>query len=109
MMIFYKAAGRGFGKDQSDILWSLASFYSDIGFIDKAKPYYHEALTSDGDSISYYSDLAGLEQDLAKANDLLLKEYKLDTSNIGIFSNLGTNYLILGQYKKSLECFKKVD
>jgi TolB-like protein/Tfp pilus assembly protein PilF len=106
--IYYNAVKRGSEKEQPDILWSLAYFYSDIGFIDKAKAYYREVLKSDGDSISYYSELAGLEQDLAKANDLLLKKYKLDTTDIGIFNNLGTNYLILDQYKESLECFKKV-
>jgi TolB-like protein/Tfp pilus assembly protein PilF len=106
--ILYNAASRGIGNESSDILWILAKIYSEIGFIDKAKHYYHEAFTLNGDSIGYYSDLTGLEQDLAKANDLLLKDYKLDTTNIGIFNNLGTNYLILGQYKESLECFKKL-
>ena len=106
--ILYNAAGRGTGNERSDILLILADFYSDIGFIDEAKYCHSEVLKSDGDSIWYYWSLAGIEQDLTKANDLLLKEYKLDTTNIGIFKNLGTNYLILGQYKESLECFKKV-
>ena len=106
--IFYNAVKRSSGKDLPDIFWSLAYTYSDIGFIDRAKYYYQEAFNLNGDSIGYYSDLAGLEQDLAKANDLLLKVYKLDTTNIGIFNNLGTNYLILGHYKESLECFKKM-
>jgi tetratricopeptide (TPR) repeat protein len=39
---------------------------------------------------------------------IFVQRYKLDTTNIGIFNNLGTNYLILGQYKESLGCFKKV-
>jgi TolB-like protein/lipopolysaccharide biosynthesis regulator YciM len=104
----YNATKRGSGKDLPDVLWSLAIIYSDIGFIDKAKYYYHETLISGGDSLSYYSDLAGIEEDLVKANDLLCKVYKLDTTYIGIVNNLGTNYLILGQYKESLECFKKV-
>lgn len=107
--IYYNAVGRGSEKEQLDILWSLAYFYSDLGFIDKAKYYYSEIFKLDGDSLWYYSGLAGIEQDLAKANDLLLKKYKLDTTDIGIFNNLGTNYLILAQYKESLECFKKVN
>lgn len=106
--ILYNAARRGTGNERSDILLILANFYSDIGFIDEAKYCYSEVLKLDGDSLWYYWSLSGIEQDLAKANDLLLKEYKLDTTDIGIFNNLGTNYLILGQYKESLKCFKKV-
>jgi tetratricopeptide (TPR) repeat protein len=67
--ILYNAESRGTGNERLDILLILADFYSDMGFIDEAKYCYSEVLKSDGDSIWYYWSLAGMEQDLAKAND----------------------------------------
>ena len=57
----FKVINRYHGGMTPKYLRFLAQFYSDVGFIDKAKYYYNEAYKLDGDSAIYFRNIAGLE------------------------------------------------
>jgi TolB-like protein len=57
----YKALNRYHGGMLPNYFRYIAQFYSDLGFIDKAKFYYNEAYKLDGDSATYFRNIEGLE------------------------------------------------
>ena len=91
-------------------LHGIGQAYFSIGFMEKAKNCFEEALKLDGDSVQYYNDLSTIEfglENYENANNYLKKANAIDTSNANILWELGQNYLFLGQYKESLIYFKK--
>ncbi len=57
----YKAINRYHGVMLPTYLRHIAQYYLDVGFIDKAKYYYNEAYTLDGDSAAYFRNLENIE------------------------------------------------
>ena len=91
-------------------LHGIGQAYFSIGFMEKAKNCFEEALKLDGDSVQFYNDLSTIEfglENYENANNYLKKANAIDTSNANILWELGQNYLFLGQYKESLIYFKK--
>ncbi|MBN1182571.1 MAG: tetratricopeptide repeat protein [Bacteroidales bacterium] len=70
-------------EERSPLLKDLALIYVDIGFFDKARNYYMEALKLDGDSADYFYNLAYLEftaENLENAVFLFEKVSKIDST-----------------------------
>lgn len=106
----YKAASINRGTELPAILKELAYVIGrKFGYPEQAKIYYQEALKLDGDSADYYQGLAGLERSQGnyfKDIEYLLKSCKLDSSDIFLYSSLGSTYGLTGQYKEALEYTK---
>jgi TolB-like protein/Tfp pilus assembly protein PilF len=94
----------------SSYLYRIGGAYYNIGFMEKAKNCWEEAFKIDGDSAHYYWVLSYFEiglENYENANNYLKKAYAIDTNAEEIIWDLGENYSLLGQYKESLEYFKK--
>jgi len=95
------------GNERPDALQVLGSAYLDIGFPDKAKYYYQEALTLDGDSASYFDNLSGIEYHLENFEEALTWVEKA----IKIDSTYRTDYLIElsieGRYQEAYKVAEK--
>jgi TolB-like protein/Tfp pilus assembly protein PilF len=74
---YHKALSRISGDERSNLLWNLGRAYLDIGFIEKARYYYKEALALSGDSVSYFGNLAWLECSIENFEDAKLLYEKL--------------------------------
>jgi tetratricopeptide (TPR) repeat protein len=82
------------------LLRDLGDAYLFVGFIDKAKYYYQGALTMDGDSASYFKNLAFLEfciENYENANLFNEKASRIDT----IFIPNNDYYSFAGQHQKA--------
>jgi TolB-like protein/lipopolysaccharide biosynthesis regulator YciM len=80
-----KAIKRDRGKGLATRLQALAYYYADIGFSEKAKYYYKEAFTLDGDSSSYLGALSYIEisqGNFEKALELAKEAWKIDTTRL---------------------------
>ena len=78
----YKAINRYNGGMLPKHLRVLAQLYSDVGFIDKAKYYYNEEYKLDGDSATYFRNIAGLEWDNENFDAAMIwqkKSFKIDS------------------------------
>ncbi len=111
LAIYYgnKAISYYRGPLLSSILKNTGLAYYQIGFLDKAKYYFDEALKSDGDSSDYYRNLTFIDiglEDLENMLNNVKKAYVLDTNNLHALWDLGENYSFLRQYKESLKYFK---
>jgi tetratricopeptide (TPR) repeat protein len=103
------------GDERPSLLKNLALIYLDIGFTDKAKLFYKEALKLDGDSANYYSNLAQIEfslENYENANLLNEKASNIDSTYIPDLSS----YSFAGQDQKAyifalkeIEQLKKTD
>jgi tetratricopeptide (TPR) repeat protein len=97
---WFKALNRAYGNDLRSLLPMLARILLDIGFIDKARFYYDEALNLFGDSVAYYGSLSLLEFTVENINGSILfgeKALKIDSTYIPDFAN----YNFTGQYEKA--------
>jgi TolB-like protein len=77
-----KAINRYHGGMLPKFLRDFAQLYSNVGFIDKAKYYYNEAYTLDGDSATYFRNIAGLEWDNENFDAAMIwqkKSFKIDS------------------------------
>jgi len=77
------AVKRDRGTGLSTRLQSLAYYYSDIGFAEKAKYYYKEALVLQGDSSSYLGRISWIEtsqENFKKALEHAKLAYSIDTT-----------------------------
>jgi len=82
---FHESAKRDRSKQYPYTLKFLARAYLDAGFIDKSKLYYEQSLNLDGDSASYFFNLALVEvclENFAKALGYVKKAYAADTNYI---------------------------
>jgi len=80
---YHEVVKRYHGKNLPGYLRSLSQLYSDIGFNEKAKYYRQEALTLDGDSVSYLARLAWNEfqlENFEEALNLEKRAMEIDTS-----------------------------
>jgi TolB-like protein len=94
------------GSKRPPLLKVLARIYHDIGFGDKAKDYYSQALELDRDSSDYFANLASIEfskGNFEKANLLHERAYKIDSTKIPSCEI----YSILGQDQKAYIYAKK--
>ena len=107
-----KAISLNRGKELPGLLRDLGDlFYNSAGFPEKGNYYYQEAFKLDGDSIPYYYNLASLEIDLKKQIELYNKAYEINTSNTydDWDFEIACDYMSIGNYKESLEYFKKFE
>jgi TolB-like protein len=110
---YNKAVMRNRGKDLPDLFYSLGDVYMEVGFIDKGKYYYKEALTLDGDSASYFKRLAWLEfslENFEKAIEFLEKALAIDSTNIPFdpyYTYAGKDKEAYNYYTKLIKIYKK--
>ena len=105
-----KAASLNHGPLLPVLLREIGWAYYNAGFIEKSKYYHQEALKLDGDSTTYYSNLAWSEYYLGnfeKAIEFGKKGYAIDSTKTLILLNLGVAYRFLGQHEESLKYIKK--
>jgi TolB-like protein/AraC-like DNA-binding protein len=112
-----KAASMVQSPERQIIIRSLCLAYSQLGFIDLASKYYNEILESYGDSLSYLIDLGGLEYsrgNYRKSIEYLKTAYEMDSTriimyfNLNVFSALGENNTLVGNFEESLRYYKKL-
>jgi TolB-like protein len=86
------------GKDRILLLRNLGRAYLDIGFIEKSKYYYNEALRLDNDSANYFGALAWIEfsrENFEGALELAKRANRIDTTkfiSIEYYTCLPSNY-----------------
>jgi tetratricopeptide (TPR) repeat protein len=106
----HKAAALDRGPVLHTILLDISYSYNFAGFLEKAKLYRYEAYLLDGDSISYYNELAVIES-LLGDRDKYLKSlesiYLMDTTRNVILRQLGNTYGIEGRFEESLIYLKR--
>jgi len=88
----------------------LGFAYYQVGFMEKAKSYFDEALKLHGDSVDYYRNLTFIGTGLENFEDIdnnLKKAYAIDSNDLHVLWDLGENYSFSGQYDESLKYFKK--
>jgi len=106
----HKAAG----IDQSSrpgILAALAGRYATIGFIDKAKYYYQEALRLGADSARVYSGLSWTEYcrgDMEKAHNYAKMRYELDSTNLRSIYTYGHMIFKFGHFQEAYRQISKI-
>jgi len=89
---YYKAINLIRGNDRSSILYYLGNLYMNVGFMDKAKYYFKEALTLNGDSARYFGALVYVEsgcENFEEAYKMAKRAYKIDTTFLADFIILG--------------------
>jgi TolB-like protein len=80
---YHEAVRRYHGENLPQYLHSLSQCYLEMGFSEKAKYYYQEALTLDGDSSKYLKGLAGIEfnlENFEEALKLAKRAMEIDTT-----------------------------
>ncbi len=80
---FYKASNLVYGNERAPILRFFGEAYALIGFIDKAKYYFQEALALDGDSANYLSWMSNLEFSIGNLDNAVLlgqKAYEFNST-----------------------------
>jgi len=110
-----KAVLRNRGAELPEYLRTLARYFQDIGFIDKAKYYYQEAYSLHRDSSQYIYDLATIEYNRENFEEaiVLSKEAKeIDSTRsilFGVYYFLPSNYYEEAYQLaiKTVESFKK--
>jgi TolB-like protein/Tfp pilus assembly protein PilF len=105
-----KAASINRGAELPSILGNIGAVYFNAGFPEKAKQYFQDKFKLDGDSLSYYNELAGIEfgqENFNKSIEYGEKGYSIDSTNVNTVLSLGKDYELLGQYKESLKYLKK--
>ena len=103
----HEAVIRNRGEDLPKLLYSLGFTYINIGFIDKAKYYYQEAFTLDGDSANYFINTSWLEfslENYEKAVVFLEKALKTDSADIPF----DPYYTYAGQHKEAYIYYTKL-
>ena len=106
----HKAASLNRGEELPDLLRGIAGVYNWAGFGDLARNCITEAYELDGDSISYFLALAGLENQGGNYNEGIKYYEKVNSidSISGFYDRfLGVTYGRTGQYSKSLWYFRK--
>jgi TolB-like protein/Tfp pilus assembly protein PilF len=104
---YHKAVSINHGKELSSLLQQLGGAYSSAGFQEKAVYYIQEAFKLDGDSATYYSNLAGTlweQGNFKSAVEFINKSYALAPYNVEI---LGYYNIFIGQFKESLKYYMK--
>ena len=89
---YYKAINLIRGNDRSSLLYYLGNLYMNVGFMDKAKYYFKEALTLNGDSARYFGALVYVEfgrENFEEAYKLAKRCYEIDTTFLADFIILG--------------------
>jgi len=91
------------------LLRELGAHYRfSAGFPEKHQYYIQEAFKIDNDSAQYYNGLASFESD-EKRIESLLKSYVKDSTNVATIFSLASTYCNLGQYKKAIKYFQKIE
>ena len=107
---YHQAASLHHGSELPIILKKIITVYFFVGLYEQAKVYNEEDMKLDGDSMSYYFSSYGIEVcsgNFEKAGEFLNYAYAIDSTNIGVLQNMGSNYMYLGQHEESLVYFKK--
>ena len=105
-----KAISINHGKELPAILNYMAGGLTHYAGFEKGYDYYEKIFELDGDTNSYLYALAAREWDFGnreKTIELELTIYKRDSNDVGILFRLGSDYMMLSQYKESLKYFKK--
>ena len=109
---YQKAATLNHGLELPELLRTIAMQYASVGFPDKGKFYYSQALKLDGDSAFYYDYLGFTEcipGNYEKALTYLLKGYSVDSSNEDIIADINDTYMFQNKSGLSLKYFKNID
>jgi len=107
---YHQAASLHHGSELPIILKKIITVYFFVGLYEEAKFYNKEVTKLDGDSMTYYFYSYGIEAcagNFDKAGEFLNYAYAIDSTNLGVLSFMGTNYMLLGQHEESLVYFKK--
>jgi TolB-like protein/Tfp pilus assembly protein PilF len=110
--IYYlqKAASINLGAELPDLLGEIGWAYHSAGFPDKAKQCIQDKFKLDGDSLSYYLNLAGIEfwlENFNKSIEFSEKCHAIDSTNFNVLDMLGKGYAWLGKYEESLKYYRK--
>jgi TolB-like protein/Tfp pilus assembly protein PilF len=110
--IYYlqKAASINRGRELPTILTEIGFAYLSAGYPDKAKQCIQDRLKLDGDSLSYYLNLAGIEfwlENFNKSIEFSEKCHAIDSTNFNVLDMLGKGYAWLGKYEESLKYYRK--
>jgi TolB-like protein len=95
------------------LLCDLGDLYLDVGFLDKARDYFQEALALDGDSTKYFSNMSSFEfnnENIVKAILFEEKTSKIDPAyipNINNYSFSGKDQEAYKAAQKNIERIKK--
>jgi TolB-like protein len=82
---YHKALPRISGDERPILIWGLGRAYLDIGFIEKAKYYYQEALALSGDSGRYFREIGFLEFSIENFENSIIfdeKASKIDSTHL---------------------------
>jgi tetratricopeptide (TPR) repeat protein len=111
---YHKALNLVHGDERQLVLNSMSRAYLDVGFMDKAKYYYQEALTLSGNEASYFGSLAFIEFSLENFEEALKLAKKANGIDSTYLCNLimysippGHNEEAYIHAKKLVEYFKK--
>ena len=105
---YHNALNLAHGEERSSILFDLGHSYRSIGFMDKAKRYFLEKLTLDGDSADYFNSLGYIEfsvENFENATLFIEKANKIDSAYTGL-----DWYNFTGQHQKAfMDAEKEVE
>ena len=110
IIYFQKAASIIRGAELPNLLSDLGWAYLNAGFLDKANQYYQDRLKFSGDSLTYYEQLGSDEfykGNFNKSIEYEEKGYAIDSTEEFVSFMLGVGYEWAGQYKESLNYYKK--
>ena len=114
----YKMLNLFRGTERSILLKALARTYLDVGFTERAKDYYYEALVLDGKKASYLNNSSWIEFCLGnfeEALKLMKQAVELDSTNLGYSANFLGYYCVFSDRNEEaynlairvLEMYKK--
>lgn len=82
------------------------------GYIEKARTYFARAFELDGDSATYYSCLAGIEQNQGNYNEALgyyHQAYRMKKNYTDVINNLALIYELTGRNDESIRYYKELE
>ncbi len=106
---YHKAINLYKGPSLSSLLYHFGGLYRSGGFNELATKYAQQAFELDGDSVGYFSFIAGsytVEGKYEKSIEFYEKAYDLDSGNFEFNNQLGMLNSFIGNYKESLKYFE---
>jgi len=106
-----KAASLHRGPDLPRLLKGIGGCLIEAGFQEEGAYYYNEVCKLTGDSVSYFMNLADIENNRKNWEGqvtYLLKALNIDSSNTFIIRCLGEAYTNLHKYDKALKTYEKL-
>jgi TolB-like protein len=105
---YQEAASRNHGPGLSEIYNKISFKLSYTGFSELAKNYSLEAVKLESDSTKYYFWLWMYEFEYKKSYEFYKKKYSIYPSDLNTLKFLSDYYSVTGQFKESLQFYKKL-